>query len=122
MDKTGWPIPQKIQASWDTATEEARAGMHSLSKMKTRFEEAGEKQIVHFREVIITGAVVACKSLYSDWKNVLPFAVCPVCSGKVAHTCSMCKGRGYVSEFFWSRCVTKEMKDLRAKISAKQGK
>ena len=116
LDKTGWPIPQKIQSEWDAATETARAQMNLVSKMKSAFEDAQEKKIPMFNEVIISAAVANCKSLFQDWKNVLPFAVCPVCQGKAPQSCGMCKKRGYVSEFFWSRCVAKEQKDMREKI------
>lgn len=116
VDKTGWPIPQKIQGEWDSATELARTQMGMVSKMKSAFESAQEKKTPAFNEVIISAAVANCKSLYADWKNVMPYAVCPVCQGKAAQSCSMCKKRGYVSEFFWSRCVAQEQKDMREKI------
>jgi hypothetical protein len=116
LDKTGWPIPQKIQAEWDAAAETARVQMNLVSKMKSAFEDAQERKTPMFNEVVISAAVGACKSLYGDWKIVLPFAVCPVCQGKAPDKCGMCKRRGYVSEFFWNRCVAKEQKDMREKI------
>jgi ParB-like chromosome segregation protein Spo0J len=118
LDKTGWPIPQKIQPEWDAATAAAREPMNQISKMKSAFEEAQTKQTPMFNEVVIAGAIMTCKSLYGDWKNVLPYAVCPTCQGKAPQSCGMCRRRGYVSEFFWNRCVLPEMKAMREKILA----
>ena len=118
LDKTGWPIPQKIQADWDAATATAREPMSQISKMKSAFEDAQNRQTPMFNEVVIAGAIMTCKSLYGDWKTVLPYAVCPTCQGKAPQSCGMCRRRGYVSEFFWNRCVLPEMKAMREKILA----
>lgn len=118
LDKTGWEIPDKILPLWNEATALARERLNTMSKMKVEFETAQKEKNPIFHELAITGAIAGAQGLYGDWKRVLPHAVCPSCLGKTSASCTMCKKRGYVSEFFWNRCVPVEQKQMREKILA----
>ncbi|MDE2103840.1 MAG: hypothetical protein KGL39_41770 [Patescibacteria group bacterium] len=116
LDKTGWPIPEKLISSWDDATNIAREFLNLTSKMKTALTAAQDKKSTAFNEVVFSAAIANCQSLYGDWKRVLPYAVCPTCQGKTFSSCAMCKKRGFISEFYWNQCVPQEVKTLRSKI------
>lgn len=46
------------------------------------------------------------------WRTV-PYAVCHTCQGKSPEGCRTCKGRGFVSQYFWEHFVPEEVKSLR---------
>ena len=44
---------------------------------------------------------------------MLPFAVCWKCDGVKAAGCSVCQGRGFLSEFFWKHHAPDDVKKAR---------
>ena len=68
-----------------------------------------------FAEVQFSSALSQAEQLWTDLKTARPFAVCPTCQGQVPDKCTLCRGRGLISEFRWNTCVTREDKGFRFK-------
>jgi hypothetical protein len=63
----------------------------------------------------MTGAYV--DQVYSELKQAVPFAICCYCQGRaetMTH-CTVCKGRGVLSEHTWKTAVPEELKAVREK-------
>lgn len=113
LDKTGYAIPESILEEWDRA-EEFSGTLHQISKIKVALEKALEDKDPIFREVTNT-TVATLSNAYGDLKRVLPYAVCLTCQGRTPKTCTTCRKRGFVSEFFYSTCIPAETKEIRSK-------
>jgi hypothetical protein len=122
LDKTGYPIPAEIQEIWDDA-EEVQAQLTAISLLRRIINIAEETKNVKFVELGSNGGfnstLAALDQAYNHFKLVKPHAVCPTCNGFNPSDCTLCKGRGFVSEFLWSNCVPSEVRALREKTAAK---
>lgn len=124
MDATGLAVPEEIVPFWDSAFEEAERLLTLTSEIRTRIKRAQDTNEPIFREVDHTDILAKLDQVYVDLKRAKPYAVCPDCngipkggatafakSGKIGG-CGTCKGRGFVSEFFWSHAVPVEKKTI----------
>ena len=116
-DKVGQVIPDGILAEWDRATEIAAGMMKAASDNKCLVENGLADGDSIFAE-LSNSTVALLKNFHTDAKLVKPHAVCSTCKGIKPKTCTTCKKRGWLSDFYWS---TKVPSDLRAMIE-KQGK
>ncbi|MCX6916906.1 MAG: hypothetical protein NT167_28365, partial [Verrucomicrobia bacterium] len=119
LDATGWPIPTQLIPLWQRAGE-VQEWLTVLSRLKGVLRSAQEKRDMLFAEVQVSAALSQAEQLWTDMKTAKPFAVCPTCQGQVPDKCTLCRGRGLISEFRWNTCVTREDKQFREK--AKSGK
>ena len=71
-----------------------------------------------FAEVSFSSALSQLNQAWTDIQTAKPFAVCPTCQGQLPDNCTLCRGRGLVSEYRWNTCVTSEDKAFRAKVRA----
>ena len=71
-----------------------------------------------FAEVNFSSALSQLDQAFTDVKTAKPFAVCPSCQGQVPENCTLCRGRGLLSEYRWNTCVTREHKEFRTKASS----
>lgn len=92
----------------------------TLSRVKGALRTAQEKKDKLFAEVNYSSALSQLDQAWTDIKTAKPFAVCPTCQGQIPDKCTLCKGRGLISEYLWNTCVTREDKEFREK--AKSGK
>lgn len=111
LDKTGHAIPESIIPEWDRAESFAET-LRALSRIKVAVESGIEQHDAIFREVT-NSTVATLKNAYGDLKRVLPYAVCPTCQGRTPKKCTVCKERGFVSEFFYSTCIAEQTKRIR---------
>lgn len=126
-DRTGLIIPEGVRKLWDRG-EEVQSLLTYLSAIKGALEkkqafgdpENPKQADPLFAEVNFSGALSYLDQAYAEIKVGKPFAVCATCQGKLPGKCTACKGRGFVSEFYWSTCVTKEAKDIRDSIVSAQ--
>ena len=124
MDATGWPIPTQLIPLWQRAGE-VQELLTTLSRLKGVLRSAQENRDMLYAEMHFSSALAQAEQLWTDLKTARPFAVCPTCQGQVPDKCTLCRGRGLISEFRWNTCVTREDKEFRSKArgaAAKRGK
>ena len=100
VDGTGWAIPTQLIPLW---------------------QRSHEVQDKLFAEVNFSSALSKLDQAWTDIKTAKPFAVCPTCQGQLPDKCTLCKGRGLISEHRWNTCVTREDKEFRARAKQKSG-
>jgi hypothetical protein len=114
LDATGWPIPTQLIPLWQRANE-VQEMLTTLSRVKGALRAAQDNRDLLFAEVNFSSALSQLDQAWYDLKTAKPFAVCPTCQGQVPEKCTLCKGRGLISEHRWNTCVTREDKEFRAK-------
>ena len=115
LDGTGWPIPTQLIPLWQRA-DEVQEMLTTLSRVKGGLRTAQENKDKLFAEVNFSSALSQLDQAWADIKTAKPFAVCPTCQGQVPDQCTLCRGRGLISEHRWNTCVTREDKEFRAKV------
>lgn len=118
LDGTGWPIPTHLIPLWQRM-DEVQEMLTTLSRVKGVLRAAQENKDKLFTEVNFSSALSHLDQVWSDVKTAKPFAVCPGCQGQLPDQCTLCRGRGLLSEHRWNACVTSEDKAFRAKVRAK---
>jgi hypothetical protein len=114
VDGTGWAVPTHLIPLWRRG-EEVQELLSALSKIRGKLRHAQDKEDALFRELNHSAAQSYADQLFASLKQAKPFAVCPTCQGQVPDKCMFCKGRGFVSEYLWNTCVTREDKEFRLK-------
>ena len=120
LDGTGWPIPTQLIPLWQRA-EEVQEMLTTLSRVKGALRAAQENKDKLFAEVNFSSALSQLDQAWTDIKTAKPFAVCPTCQGQLPDQCTLCKGRGFISEHRWNTCVTREDKEFRFKARQAAG-
>jgi hypothetical protein len=118
LDATGWPIPTQLIPLWQRA-EEVQEKLTVLSRVKGALRSAQDERDPLYAEVNYSSALSHLDQAWADLKTAKPFAVCPACQGQVADKCTLCRGRGLISEHRWNTCVTREDKEFRFKAKQK---
>ena len=119
LDGTGWPVPTQLIPLWQRA-DEVQELLTILSRVKGALRAAQDGRDKLFGEVNFSSALSQLDQAWTDIKSAKPFAVCPSCQGQLPDNCTLCRGRGLISEYRWNTCVTSEDKEFRAK--AKSGR
>jgi hypothetical protein len=114
VDGTGWPIPTHLIPLWQRAGE-VQELLTILSRVKGALRAAQEAKDKLFAEVSFSSALSQLNQAWTDIQTAKPFAVCPTCQGQLPDNCTLCRGRGLVSEYRWNTCVTSEDKAFRSK-------
>ena len=117
LDGTGWPIPTQLIPLWQR-TSEVQEMLTTLSRVKGALRTAQENNDTLFAEVNYSSALSQLDQAWTDIKTAKPFAVCPTCQGQLPDKCTLCRGRGLISEHRWNTCVTREDKEFRFKVRA----
>jgi hypothetical protein len=123
LDATGWPIPTHLIPLWNRAGE-VQEMLTVLSRIKGALRSAQDNKDMLFAEVCFSSALSQLDQAWTDIKTAKPFGVCPACQGQVSDKCTLCRGRGLISEHRWNMCVSREDKEFRfkAKQKAESGK
>jgi len=119
LDETGWPIPTQLIPLWQRA-DEVQEMLTALSRVKGALRSAQENKDKLFAEVSFSSALSQLDQAWTDIKTAKPFAVCPSCQGQLPDKCTLCRGRGLISEHRWKTCVTREDKEFRFKAKGKR--
>ena len=120
LDATGWPIPTQLIPLWQRA-DQVQEMLTVLSRVKGTLRTAQENKDMLFAEVNFSSALSQLDQAWTDGKTAKPFAVCPTCQGQVPDKCTLCRGRGLISEHRWNTCVTREDKELRVRAARATG-
>jgi hypothetical protein len=88
--------------------------------VKGALRSAQENRDMLFAEVNFSSALSQLDQAWTDVKTAKPFAVCPSCQGQVPENCTLCRGRGLLSEYRWNTCVTREHKEFRLKAKGRK--
>lgn len=113
LDETGYKIPADLRGLW-IRSEEVRQLMKSISEVKCQIEKAkrdGDPLYAEIRNSLIADLTM-CREAVS---YALPYAVCPMCSGRNSERCAMCKGRGLVSKELYLKAPV-SMRSLRERL------
>ena len=108
-------IPPKLYALWDRADSEAKEGLRICSQLRSALKRAQENDDVAYREMNFSSTITHLSNAYGDMQCIKPHAVCHACRGNRPEKCVACKGRGFVSAFFWKMCVPEEFKNIISK-------
>ena len=115
LDNVGRVIPPGIVDLWNRSELEAKEALQIISRMRTALATAQELDDLAYRELTYSTSIARLDNLYSDFKRVTPYAVCK-CEGLRPEKCTSCKGRGFVSEFYWKLHIPEEYKKLVSKL------
>ena len=118
LDGTGWPIPTQLIPLWHRA-DEVQEMLTTLSRVKGALRTAQDNKDKLFAEVNYSSALSHLDQVWTDVQTAKPFAVCPTCQGQVPDKCTLCKGRGFISQHRWNTCVTREDKEFRFRAKQK---
>ena len=118
VDATGWPIPTQLIPLWNRSGE-VQEMLTVLSRVKGALRTAQENKDMLFAEVCFSSALSQLDQAWTDIKTARPFAVCPTCQGQLPDKCTLCRGRGLISEHRWNMCVPREDKEFRFKAKQK---
>jgi len=121
VDSTGWPIPTQLIPLW-LRSQEVQELLTILSKVKGALRRAQDQRDMLFAEVNFSSALSQLNHAWTDVKTAKPFAVCPTCQGQVPENCTLCRGRGLISEFRWNMFVTREDKEFRFRARSEMPK
>lgn len=110
LDKEGRGIPPSILPLWQRADAAGKEAADMVSKIRGALKAGQAADDLVFGELAISSLLASLDNLYADLKRIRPHAVCHVCHGVRAAKCRACKGRGFVSKFFWDTCVPEEFK------------
>jgi hypothetical protein len=123
-DKIGRAIPEDLRAEWQRA-ETVGKRLRSLAReIKNTVEQgfSGAKQdklkdpiYAEVGNTIIAEAGALAYTLDS----IIPYVLCPTCSGRLSKNCTLCRQRGWISRFLWnSPAVNKETRELIGRHAA----
>jgi hypothetical protein len=111
LDATGLEVPPECLPLWQRLPE-AQAMLSNISTLRGSLRTAQTESDPLFVEVDFTDCLAKLNQVYVDLQRAKPYAVCPTCAGLESKGCLTCKGRGFVSEFYWRNCVPQETKEL----------
>lgn len=118
LDKVGRPIPDGILELWNHAQEVGTRLRSAVSAIKCELEKGiGHDKI--YAE-LINSVISDAEALHYSLSQIIPFAVCPTCQGKLPDRCTTCRHRGFISKFYWDGPAIG--KDLRAIIQKQADK
>ncbi len=120
-DKMGYILPEEVIALWNRGDEEILALVSHLSKAKKEIKDAYGKSDPLYHGFDCQGWMTDLEGVIYKLKCHRPYAVCPVCQGKLSKRCACCKGRGFVGKAYWEGpSVFVEMRKMRETMIAKQ--
>jgi len=114
LDKTGWPIPDKALPLFKRSGE-VQEILSALSKIKGAIKKAQDEKDPLYAELTFSTVITHLENSYRTIKCALPYAVCTSCQGHQASKCTLCKGKGSISQFAWETFVPKDIKAIREK-------
>jgi hypothetical protein len=97
-DETGYVVPDKSRPIWDRR-HEVEPFLDDINSLRASIVSASESKDPLFSETNFKSVIADLANVHAQLLLARPYAVCPVCSGKLPETCKMCLGRGVVSKW-----------------------
>lgn len=123
LDGTGCPIPEKRLAMWNRRDEVQKilTAVSNLRGTVQGLEDAKKTGVSDplYESTDLQGTVLKLANVYQSLHEAMPYAVCPDCQGHRSETCMSCKGRAFVSKYYWDNALCDEARQLRS-LSAKK--
>lgn len=111
LDRLGIPVTKAAMPFWNRR-EEIQALLTKLTSVKGAVKHAQDNKDLLFIEVNFSSVLAYLDNVYGGIKRAMPYTVCPTCQGKLVDKCTLCGGRGVVSETLYQR-VDENAKKLR---------
>ncbi len=119
LDRVGYPVPDKCLKHWRRRGE-IQDWMKIVSEVKCGIERAKKDNDLLYIEV--RQSVIADLNMIREAISyALPYAVCTSCNGQLADKCTLCKGRGVISESLYKK-VPSDIRAMREKMAKKGSK
>jgi predicted regulator of amino acid metabolism with ACT domain len=112
VDEMGYPVPKPALEYWNRANEPKEL-LKQISKLKTAIEEIQARKDLLYAELSLGSFLIELSNLYHSLKQAVPYVVCTACQGQLPDTCTLCKGRGVISEFLWKHAIPIEIRKMR---------
>lgn len=119
LDSTGFAIPEKLVEFWHRKGEVQKL-LSAVSTLRVALRKAQEEDDPLYRPVVgsshaqtWTTLITSLDKAYVNIELAVPYAVCPVCQGRLLDTCGTCQGRGFVSEFFYKHAYDSDSRRVR---------
>lgn len=109
-DVVGRPVPEGVIELWQSAMSKSTL-VSSVDHIIGDIEKFEDQPPPEWAEVKIKQLLADLKNAAAQLRLVLPYAVCPSCSG-VTGKCRLCNDRGFISEFMWKTVVPADQKKL----------
>ena len=120
LDATGTKIPDEALPFW-ARRDEVQQILTEISRIKGVIEKAKAGDDPLFG-VVSNGVIVHLEQAYTHFADAKPYAVCTQCMGSPSFQpkgCALCGSTGMISKYKWDHVSRKEVKEMRAKASAK---
>jgi len=118
LDRLGIPVPAKATPFWNRR-EEVQAILTKVSAIKASLKHAQDTKDLLFTEVNFSSVLAYLDNMFGGIKRAMPHTVCPTCNGKLVESCTLCAGRGVISEILYER-VDEDVKKMRSKSGGKK--
>ena len=112
FDETEFAVPARLLQFWERS-HEGREMMQTISNWRRALKKAKEGNDPLWRHVSHGTMEEGFATLFSQFRALIPYAVCPACHGLERPNCQQCKGVGFLSEYLWSMTVPEEAKKMR---------
>jgi rubrerythrin len=114
VDDLGYSVPKPALSYWSRRPE-AKNVVAQIKAAKGQVKKL-DAQDPMWAEVNLNGVLSDLESAINRMRGAVPAYVCVYCQGVTPDGCTVCKGRGVVSEFMWKVAVPDELKQMRPKL------
>jgi hypothetical protein len=118
-DATGYPIPERALAIWGRR-DDVEGIIEVLRETKRTLAGYSAARDILMAEVNLNAADCELDSLISRLQAAVPYAVCPMCQGKLPENCTGCGKRGMVSRAKFERTDPALLKVRQMNASSKR--
>ena len=118
--ETGVAIPQALIPLW-VRRDEVKELQKALQRIRLRVKEAldeNDKLYLEIRNHFISDL----KGVEDQLQCAIPYAVCGACQGKNTASCTLCAGRGLISEHLYKHALDPEIRKFRESAIASKKK
>ena len=113
-DHTGYAIPEELLPQWERG-EDVIEMQKLIARTERLVKAAYETEGPFWAPVNLQSIAIELHRAKRELETARPYAVCCTCHGREHGSCVVCKGRGFISQNHYEKCVPEEVKAERAK-------